>query len=370
MTTAIEAKNLTDLAEQINESHRQCEETAKSAVEHAMRAGELLIEAKGQCKSGTWTEWVRANCDFALRTAQLYMRVAREIPQLPEPEAQRVAHLPIRAVTQQLNKEHRRRLRQAKREAIEREADDAKNREKAERHEFQCEYPFEWLVQIGPNEACERRDDLHEDLKRTPEFESRQAEIGAMRERCEALSLELNELHSQIVAAEDQLENDLETEVTKQYGVPLYYRQSFGVKDDLHEDLLHSVNDDDRAEWLLEGDDWVKWCVCPPDQRSVVCVRGDGATEPDGPNVDAWSWEYLCESEWAKADEATCELRKQKVQEIEEAIERALVATDEPGLSETGEGPGHSLHTVADTTGGDEHASEGRDILPLVEDVA
>ena len=96
MTTEITKTSLADLAERINEAHRQCEESARSAVQHAVSAGELLNEAKTQCPHGEWQKWVADHCTFSERTAQLYQRVARELPKLAEAKAQRVADLSLR----------------------------------------------------------------------------------------------------------------------------------------------------------------------------------------------------------------------------------------------------------------------------------
>jgi hypothetical protein len=84
------------LAERINEGHRLAESHARSAVEHALRCGELLIEAKAKINHGQWLPWLKANCAVSERTAQAYVRLARELPALAPGKAQRVADLPLR----------------------------------------------------------------------------------------------------------------------------------------------------------------------------------------------------------------------------------------------------------------------------------
>jgi hypothetical protein len=86
---------LTDLAKQINQEHHQCETAARSAVEHAINAGNLLIEAKAQCPHGRWGTWISENFEGSIRTAQAYMRIAREWPELAEANTQTSAHLSI-----------------------------------------------------------------------------------------------------------------------------------------------------------------------------------------------------------------------------------------------------------------------------------
>jgi hypothetical protein len=85
-----------DLAARINEAHALATKCAASAVEHAQRAGELLLEAKAAVKHGEWQGWLVANVQFSERSARNYLRIARELPLLPEAKRQRVATLPLR----------------------------------------------------------------------------------------------------------------------------------------------------------------------------------------------------------------------------------------------------------------------------------
>jgi hypothetical protein len=90
------AHTLSDLAQKINHHHIEAERAAKSAVEHAIQAGNYLLIAKAQVKHGEWLPWLEANCEVSERTAQAYMRIARELPKLDEGKAQRVADLSLR----------------------------------------------------------------------------------------------------------------------------------------------------------------------------------------------------------------------------------------------------------------------------------
>ncbi len=74
--------DLEALAVRINEEHRQAEAHAVSAVEHAAKAGRLLVAAKAGCAHGTWLPWLEANVACSVRTAQAYMRVARRWDEL------------------------------------------------------------------------------------------------------------------------------------------------------------------------------------------------------------------------------------------------------------------------------------------------
>ena len=91
-----EAAPLPVLAAQINAAHDDACRAAQSAISHARRAGDLLIEAKAGLEHGSWLSWLGEHCPtIPERTAQAYMRVARDWPTL-EAKAQRVADLPLR----------------------------------------------------------------------------------------------------------------------------------------------------------------------------------------------------------------------------------------------------------------------------------
>jgi hypothetical protein len=85
---------LSELAERINAEHRQAETALRAGLQHAKNAGDLLIEAKKQCKHGEWLPWLKKNVRFSDRTAQAYMRVAERWPDL-EAKAQATADLTI-----------------------------------------------------------------------------------------------------------------------------------------------------------------------------------------------------------------------------------------------------------------------------------
>jgi len=76
--TDIETSNfLADLAARIKVEHEATAAALKRGAEHAMAAGNLLIEAKAQLPYGRWLPWLKANCAVSERTARLYMRLAR-----------------------------------------------------------------------------------------------------------------------------------------------------------------------------------------------------------------------------------------------------------------------------------------------------
>lgn len=59
-----------------------------------MAAGDLLIEAKAMLRHGEWLPWLRDHCAISARTAQLYMRLAKQ-RQAVTANAQSVADLTL-----------------------------------------------------------------------------------------------------------------------------------------------------------------------------------------------------------------------------------------------------------------------------------
>jgi hypothetical protein len=84
MMTDEQPDSLSDLAVLINLAHEAQEAAKASSVENAIEAGKLLLDAKAECKlrREKWMPWVKANCKFAGRTARLYMKVAKDPPDL------------------------------------------------------------------------------------------------------------------------------------------------------------------------------------------------------------------------------------------------------------------------------------------------
>jgi len=88
------AGTLENLAAEINAEHRACETALKSGLAHALKAGELLLEAKSHTKHGEWGRWLAENFEGSVRTAQAYMRVANNRSELEMRNT--VAHLSFR----------------------------------------------------------------------------------------------------------------------------------------------------------------------------------------------------------------------------------------------------------------------------------
>jgi len=73
---AAESDTLATLAESINAEHDAALQAARSAIEHARRCGQLLIDAKAKIGHGDFLAWIKANCRVGDRQARNYMRLA------------------------------------------------------------------------------------------------------------------------------------------------------------------------------------------------------------------------------------------------------------------------------------------------------
>lgn len=85
-----------ELADTIKAEIAAGEAAGRKTVEHFRLAGLALIEAKERLPHGHFLPFVDDEVKIKRRTAQAYMRLARELPKLPEKKAQRVAHLSFR----------------------------------------------------------------------------------------------------------------------------------------------------------------------------------------------------------------------------------------------------------------------------------
>jgi hypothetical protein len=70
--------NITFVAEKINQEHRLARQGAETAVQHAVRCGQLLIEQKKVMKHGAFQAWIEKNCEFSYRSAALYTKAATQ----------------------------------------------------------------------------------------------------------------------------------------------------------------------------------------------------------------------------------------------------------------------------------------------------
>ena len=77
MTAPERSNYLPALAARIRAEHEATSAALRSSVAHGIAAGELLMEAKASVPHGQWLLWLKEHCAISERTAQLYMRLAK-----------------------------------------------------------------------------------------------------------------------------------------------------------------------------------------------------------------------------------------------------------------------------------------------------
>lgn len=78
LVSTIENVSLADLAVLANAEARAAVETSTEAIEHAIRAGDALLEARGRVPFGEWEQWLEDNVtEMSTAWARVYMRFAR-----------------------------------------------------------------------------------------------------------------------------------------------------------------------------------------------------------------------------------------------------------------------------------------------------
>jgi hypothetical protein len=94
-TALAESNSLADLAARIRAEHEASALSLRLGAEHAFHAGELLVEAKALVGHGQWLPWLRDHCGISERTAQLYMRCAKNRAEIEAANAQPIADLTL-----------------------------------------------------------------------------------------------------------------------------------------------------------------------------------------------------------------------------------------------------------------------------------
>ncbi|MCH8046986.1 MAG: DUF3102 domain-containing protein [Planctomycetes bacterium] len=80
---------------QINAHHEAAEQAARSAINRARECGDLLISAKAECRHGEWGKRLKDHFSGSARTAQAYMKLAKQWPEL-EAKSATAADLTVR----------------------------------------------------------------------------------------------------------------------------------------------------------------------------------------------------------------------------------------------------------------------------------
>lgn len=76
--SAVDRARLAQVEAQLDDEQVQCEAALRAALGHAIRVGDLLIEAKALIAHGAWLPWLSAHFRGSARTARAWMQLARE----------------------------------------------------------------------------------------------------------------------------------------------------------------------------------------------------------------------------------------------------------------------------------------------------
>ena len=77
MTASRSQERLDALARLINAEHDHFRRVGRRALEHAIRAGDALVEAQAQVPKGGWLAWISENVAVHPATVYKYMRLSR-----------------------------------------------------------------------------------------------------------------------------------------------------------------------------------------------------------------------------------------------------------------------------------------------------
>jgi hypothetical protein len=92
-----------ELAKRIRSEHKAAQTAMCHAVAHALKVGDLLIQAKAAVPSGTWHRWLRTHCELSKRTALRYVQLAQHRAEI-EHKIAGEQHLSVRAAQRLISK--------------------------------------------------------------------------------------------------------------------------------------------------------------------------------------------------------------------------------------------------------------------------
>lgn len=281
--------DLNNLVVSINEEHSKAAECMWAGVQHAIRAGELLIEAKSQVEHGQWLPWLEANCEFSERTAQGYMRLAKELPKLDAEKRNRVADLTFRDALKSIagtakvlrsfsepqaeamfeNAENKNSVYRATIQVC-RDANRERDREQEPLRSESCgeDRPIDlirekhsredgrhiWSIRMGPNAAGLALRSNLDALKLEPTFADRRREIDCQIERVKALRREADRIEAEARENGRNLADDLLIEVTLRHGWPnpVSHILSYWLTEDFDHELA-ALDEDSAFDIFLEA---------------------------------------------------------------------------------------------------------------------
>jgi hypothetical protein len=294
MCTVTTIMNLSELAKRIDAEHRECERSLKAGLEHALKAGQLLLEAKATVGHGEWLSWLEKNCHVPERLAQKYMRVARELPKLDAANTPRVADLSFRQALEELASnaktiaklaEHdkaealeraeqqtmpmRRIVKGMKQEQNRAEANDCirwpdgdlprgtdrpitVNRVTEGSISSVSDIGHMWKIRLGLNESGRRFPDLVDAERKKPQFLARLSATEELKRRSKELKAESERLERLALEQHWQICRDIGAEIEAEHGpcFPYVNWEILEVSPEVQKTLEAAATDEERFSLL------------------------------------------------------------------------------------------------------------------------
>lgn len=262
---------LVDTATEIRTEHEAAQRCASEAVAHAIRAGELLLEAKAALPHGEFGAWLAANVECSARTAQGYIRLAK----LDDEKRNAVADLSLRSA-----------LHRVTRDAIDAKRKEEFNRRDVEHAQFRGnpetgDGPVSvehlragsWCVRIGPNAVGAKlnpmawNDAADEVLHHDPALAKARDDMASADRDVDRIERELREANDRLHRAIASLKAAAFRRLEQVHGIPEWGRL-----------LTLRI----PAEWdeavLIQQSDKMKWialCAVPGIEQTGALICGD-----------------------------------------------------------------------------------------------
>jgi integrase len=95
MASNLVLPTLPDLVARIKAEHEAVAMALWDSLQHALHAGDLLIEAKRQIEHGEWSDWLDKHCQVSQRSARAYMQLAKNRSEIEAAKRQSTADLSV-----------------------------------------------------------------------------------------------------------------------------------------------------------------------------------------------------------------------------------------------------------------------------------
>ena len=94
-STDLALQGTDDLVARINAAHEDVKNSVRSGIGLMIKVGDLLLQAKATVGHGSFLDWVGEHCTCTPRTAQLYMKLAKDKDKLLGSNTKGISHLTL-----------------------------------------------------------------------------------------------------------------------------------------------------------------------------------------------------------------------------------------------------------------------------------